>query len=167
MSTAKPHPEIIAALKQKKKDLNVSNQGMVDLVIKAGKYVTKSTADRIFKEGSESQNFRYEDSLQPFVEVFLVEETPPEPKTLEDARDLKFQLEALQTVAAEKGEIISILRQQIETQQKRIARLDAMVKNRSICLGFSLAAAFAYLLFVDIPNPSIGLTRLLAIIFGG
>lgn len=173
MSTAREYPDVILALQQKKAELGESNQGMVDLVLQAGKITNKGTADKIFKPGAEHQRFRYVDSLQPYVEVFLVEDPPAEPKTLEDARDLKLQLEALQTVVAEKGEMIALLRQQVSTQQRRIEtqdemvnRLTSMIRSRSIALGFSAVVAVFYFLFVDIPNPSVGITHLLSLIFG-
>lgn len=167
MSTAREYPDVILALQQKKTELGESNQGMVDIVLRAGKITNKGTADKIFKQGAEHQRFRYEDSLQPYVEVFLVENTPAEPLTLEDARELKIQLEALQTIVAEKGELIATLRQQVSTQQQRIRILDSMVKNRSIALTIAAVISACYFLLVDLPNPSVGLTYLLSLIFGG
>lgn len=167
MSTAREYPDVILALQQKKAELGESNQGMVDIVLRAGKITNKGTADKIFKPGAELQRFRYEDSLQPYVEVFLVEEAPAEPKTLEDARELKAQLSALQTVVAAKGEIIENQNKMITAQQARIKRLDEMIRNRSVCLGVSLVAVFCYLVFVDIPDPTNGITYLLSLIFGG
>lgn len=174
MSTAREYPDVILAIQRKKVELGLSNQGMVDAVLAAGKMTNKGTADRILKPGAELGRYRYEDSLQPYVEVFLVEESPAEPKTLEDARDLKLQLEALQTVVAEKGEMIALLRQQVSTQQLRIetqddmvSRLTSMIRSRSIFLAITAVVAISYFLFVDIPNPSVGITHLLSLIFGG
>lgn len=173
MSTAREYPDVILAIQRKKTELGLSNQGMVDAVLAAGKMTNKGTADRILKPGAELGRYRYEDSLQPYVEVFLVEESPAEPQTLEDARDLKLQLEALQTIVAEKGELIALLRQQVSTQQRRIETQDkminsltSMIRNRSIALGFSAVIAVSYFLFLDLPNPTNGITYLLSLIFG-
>lgn len=70
--------EIILQLKQIRKERDLSLQDIYDLVHDAGGYLSLSSVKRVFTEGSEKQNFRYHDTIQPIVRALLGvnEETP-------------------------------------------------------------------------------------------
>lgn len=71
--------EIILKLKTAKQEQNLSINDIVDLT---GHYLSKTTVQRVFAEGSENTSFRYEDTIRPLVKVLL------DVDTIEDTDDM-------------------------------------------------------------------------------
>ena len=71
--------EIILKLKEAKRDKGLSINDIVDLT---GNYLSKTTVQRVFAEGSEDVSFRYEDTIQPLVKALL------DVDTIEDDDDM-------------------------------------------------------------------------------
>ena len=70
--------EIILQLKQIRIERGLSMQDVHDLISASGGFLSLSSVKRVFAEGSEYQNFRYHDTIQPIVRALLgvTEETP-------------------------------------------------------------------------------------------
>ena len=60
--------EIILKLKDAKREKNLSINDIVDLT---NNYLSKTTVQRVFAEGSENTSFRYDDTIRPLVKALL------------------------------------------------------------------------------------------------
>ena len=60
--------EIVLKLKQKRQEMNLSLNDIVDLT---NGMVSKSTVQRVFADDSENTSFRYNDTIRPLVKVLL------------------------------------------------------------------------------------------------
>ena len=67
--------DVILALKQVKKEKNLSLDKIVALMEDNGEFVSKTTLSRVFAKGSENQTFRYEATLRPIANALLDIET--------------------------------------------------------------------------------------------
>lgn len=63
--------EIILKLKEAKKEKNLSIAAIVEMVENNGQFVSKSSVQRVFADGSENSSFRYEDTIRPLVKALL------------------------------------------------------------------------------------------------
>ena len=95
--------EIILKLKEAKRERNLSLNTIVEMVEANGQFVSKSSVQRVFAEGSEEVSFRYEDTIRPLVKALLdldtIEENDDEDtKVLKSLLQLKIQrIEELET----------------------------------------------------------------------
>ena len=96
--------EIILKLKDAKKEKNLSINDIVELT---GNYLSKTTVQRVFADGSENTSFRYEDTIRPLVKALLdmdtIEETDDmDTKALKSLLKLKIQrIEELERLLSE------------------------------------------------------------------
>ena len=96
--------EIILKLKDAKKEKNLSINDIVELT---GNYLSKTTVQRVFADGSENTSFRYEDTIRPLVKALLdmdtIEETDDmDTKALKSLLKLKIQrIEELEKLLSE------------------------------------------------------------------
>ena len=93
--------EIIVKLKEVKAAKGYSYADIMEKIEGNGGFVSKSTISRVFKEGSEEDTFRYEDTLRPIADALLGIETP-------DAGDDE-DTKARKTITKLKGDLISNL----------------------------------------------------------
>lgn len=69
--------EVIKQLKIVREDRGLSLQRILDMVLESGGNISMGTVRRVFEDGSEERNFRYEDSIKPIADVLLnVQSTP-------------------------------------------------------------------------------------------
>lgn len=61
----------IERLKKVKTEQGLSISKIMDLLDEKGKYVSEATVKKVFSEGSEDFNFRYQDSIAPLADVLL------------------------------------------------------------------------------------------------
>ena len=71
MSRQEKTAEVIRQLKIVREDRGLSLQRILDMVLEAGGNISIGTVRRVFEEGSETRNFRYEDSIKPIADVLL------------------------------------------------------------------------------------------------
>ena len=96
--------EIILKLKDAKKEKNLSINDIVELT---ENYLSKTTVQRVFADGSENTSFRYEDTIRPLVKALLdmdtIEETDDmDTKALKSLLKLKIQrIEELERLLSE------------------------------------------------------------------
>ena len=67
--------DIILKLKEVREEKGLSYADILDLMEKNGDYLSKSTLSRIFAEGSEDTNFKYDVTLRPIAKALLDIET--------------------------------------------------------------------------------------------
>lgn len=112
--------EIILQLKQIRKERGLSLQDVHDLVVGSGGYLSLSSVKRVFAEGSENQNFRYQDTIKPIVRGLLgvTEETP------ENNDITANEIDALKNVILLKDSIIQDLRNENESLVTKYSKLE-------------------------------------------
>jgi len=81
--------EIILQLKQIRHDRELSVQDVYFMVKDAGFSTSESSVRRVFAEGSEEQNFRYQDTIQPIAQVLIGVKEEGEPLNAAEADALK------------------------------------------------------------------------------
>lgn len=67
--------EVILTLKEVREEKGLSFDKILDLMKENGDYLSKSTLSRVFAQGSEEKNFRYEDTIRPIANALLDIET--------------------------------------------------------------------------------------------
>lgn len=115
MEIEKLKRKTIHRLKQIKTEQGLSITKIMDLMEERGQYVSEATIKRVFADGSEEQNFRYQDSIAPIADVLL--DIYGEDSSVEDA-------ESLRRIIREKNKLIEFLMMKMDEQasdfEKRI-----------------------------------------------
>lgn len=165
--------EIITQLKQIKAERGLSFQRIVDMVEESGGSISMSTVRKIFSDGSEDFNYRYEDTIKPLVVALLDINKPPEQgedvslelRELDTLRmivtfkeqtnqDLRAENNRLATDAADRQSQIMALLEQLSRKDRTILRLSAGL--------ITLLVLICAVLIYDISNLSTGFVRVVA-----
>ena len=101
--------QIITKLKQVRDERGLSLNEIVLLVEKNGDYVSRSTVQRVFSDGSEDISFRYEDSIRPIANALL------DIETIEDTDSMDIQ--AMKVLLKYKIDRIKELEQQLDKEK--------------------------------------------------
>lgn len=159
--------ELIKQLKTTRKKKHLSYQNIVDGCERAGTPVGKSSVARIFADGSETMNFRYETTLKPVAQFLLGVEDPLDQEPDEPpAVDTDGLLEEIQR---QRDHELAELRQRYDSrcQEKdaEISRLRSGNKYRTIAivalgtlLVLFMAITIGYLAW-DLTHPTQGAFR--------
>lgn len=109
--------QIISKLKQVRDEKGLSLNEIVLLVEKNGDYVSRSTVQRVFSDGSEDISFRYEESIRPIANALL------DIETIEDTDSMDIQ--AMKVLLKYKIDRIKELEQQLDREKiKHHEKLD-------------------------------------------
>lgn len=98
--------EIIIKLKEVRDEKGYSLNDIVDLVEKNGDFISRSSIQRVFAEGSEDNSFRYEDTIRPIANALL------DIDRIEAEDDMDTQ--AMKTLLQYKNQRITELERQLE-----------------------------------------------------
>ena len=98
--------EIIIKLKEVRAEKGYSLNDIVDLVEKNGDFISRSSIQRVFAEGSENSSFRYEDTIRPIANALL------DIDRIEAEDDMDTQ--AMKTLLQYKNQRITELERQLE-----------------------------------------------------
>jgi transcriptional regulator with XRE-family HTH domain len=110
--------EIILKLKEVREQKHLSLNDVVTLVENNGDYISRSTVQRVFQDGSEENNFKYDDTLRPIANALL------DIDRIESEDDLGTQ--ALKVLLQYKNQRIQELEAQLDKEKLRaIDKLDA------------------------------------------
>ena len=112
--------EIIIQLKQIKYERDLSMQDIHDMVRAAGFATSQSSIRRVFSEGSEEQNFRYQDTIQPIAQVLIGVHEEAEPLNAAEA-------DALKNIALLKDSMIEELQRENEQLKARVDQLEKVI----------------------------------------
>ena len=133
--------EIISQLKQIKYERELSVQAIHEMVSSAGFYTSPSTIRRVFADGSEEQNFRYQDTIQPIVQVLIGVKEEGEPLGVAEA-------DALKNVALLKDSFIRELQKENEAMRLKLEQLEhelAIITDRVEFLKDQIARKDSYI----------------------
>lgn len=98
--------KIIQKLKEVRDEKGLSLNEIVSLVEKNGDFISRSSVQRVFSEGSEDISFRYDDTLRPIANALL------DIDTIEDEDGLDTQ--AMKSLLQYKNQKIKELEQQLK-----------------------------------------------------
>ena len=101
--------DIISKLKQVRDEKGLSLNEIVALVEKNGDYISRSTVQRVFSDGSEDISFRYEESIRPIAKALL------DIETIEDTDSMDIQ--AMKVLLKYKIKRIEELEQQLAKEK--------------------------------------------------
>lgn len=104
--------EIIVKLKAVREEKKLSYNDILDLMEANGDFVSKSTLSRVFAEGSEETNFRYEDTIRPIAKALL----------------------DIETIEADDDADVQAMKSLLKYKIKRIEELEKQVQALSIAL---------------------------------
>lgn len=98
--------DIILQLKEVREEKGLSYNDILDLMEKNGDFLSKSTISRVFADGSEEMNFRYEETIKPIANALL------DIENIED--DDTIDTKAMKALLKFKSQRISEMERQIE-----------------------------------------------------
>lgn len=101
--------EIIIKLKEVREERNLSYNDIVSLVEQNGDYISRSTVQRVFADGSESVSFRYDETIRPIANALL------DIDNIEAEDDMDTQ--AMKTLLQYKNQRIKDLEQQLDKEK--------------------------------------------------
>ena len=114
--------EIITALKKVRAENGYTMQRILDMVLDNGGNMSLTTVKKVFSEGSENMNFRYEDSIQPIADVLL--KVSAAPKSDEP------EVDALRQLVQLKNAIIEETRLELSRTREREAEIRAEAQTK-------------------------------------
>ena len=152
--------DLIIKLKAVKEEKGLSLNKIVDLIEANGDFISRSSIQRVFADGSEDCSFRYEETIRPIAKALLDIENIEDNDSLDTAtlkallkykiqriEDLENQLEHLQAaldneklkrhekideIRAEYERKIDFLKEQITLKDKRMdILLDALLRKEN------------------------------------
>lgn len=116
--------DVIMKLKEVKKERKLSLDNIINLMEENNEFVSKSTLSRIFSDGSEEKQFRYETTLRPIANALLDIETIEEDDDAE-VKAYKSILKLKMAVIEENSQKIADLRDSInEIKESADAKLN-------------------------------------------
>ena len=98
--------ELILKLKEVREQKGLSLNEIVGMVEENGDYVSRSSIQRVFSDGSETLSFRYEETIRPIAKALL------DMETIEEGDNMDIQ--AMKTLLKYKIQRIEELERQIE-----------------------------------------------------
>jgi uncharacterized protein YecA (UPF0149 family) len=127
--------DVILRLKQVREERGYSLQKVLEVVLESGGNVSMTTVRRVFADGSEDQNFRYEDTIQPIASALLEVETPGV-EVVETAEQA--ELQALRSLVRYKNVHISELEAAISNIDEKIQAVRDEQQRKVDFLRFEL-----------------------------
>ena len=114
--------EVIQALKKVRAEHGYTYQKIIDMVSENGGTISMNTVRKVFSDGSENMNFRYEDSIQPIADVLL--KVSAAPKSDEP------EVDALRQLVQLKNAIIEENRLELSRTREREAEIRAEAQTK-------------------------------------
>ena len=121
MEIEKMKRRTIHRLKQIKAEQGLSIPKIMDLMEERGQFVSEATIKRVFADGSEDQNFRYQDSIAPIADVLL--DMYGDTSKLDDA-------DSLRQIIREKNKFIEFLMMKLDEKEQDFERQRTLYEER-------------------------------------
>lgn len=121
MEIEKMKRKTIHRLKQIKAEQGLTIPKIMDLMEERGQFVSEATIKRVFADGSEEQNFRYQDSIAPIADVLL--DMYGDTSSLDDA-------ESLRQIIREKNKFIEFLMMKLDEKEQDFERQRTLYEER-------------------------------------
>lgn len=121
MEIEKMKRRTIHRLKQIKSEQGLSIPKIMDLMEERGQFVSEATIKRVFADGSEEQNFRYQDSIAPIADVLL--DMYGDSSNLDDS-------DSLRQIIREKNKFIEFLMIKLDEKEQDFERQRTLYEER-------------------------------------
>ena len=121
MEIEKMKRRTIHRLKQIKAEQGLSIPKIMDLMEERGQFVSEATIKRVFADGSEDQNFRYQDSIAPIADVLL--DMYGDTSKLDDA-------DSLRQIIREKNKLIEFLMMKLDEKETEFEKRISLYEER-------------------------------------
>lgn len=121
MEIEKMKRRTIHRLKEIKAEQGLSIPQIMKMMEERGQFVSEPTLKKIFQEGSEEKNFRYQDTIMPVADVLL--DLYGDKSGIDDC-------EALRHIIREKNKLIELLMMKLEEQAKAHAEKEVVYADR-------------------------------------
>ena len=121
MEIEKMKRRTIHRLKQIKAEQGLSIPKIMDLMEERGQFVSEATIKRVFADGSEDQNFRYQDSIAPIADVLL--DMYGDTSKLDDA-------DSLRQIIREKNKLIEFLMMKLDEKESEFEKRTSLYEER-------------------------------------
>ena len=125
--------EIILQLKAIKEEKQFSIQTIYCMIEKNGDMLSKSSIARVFKEGSENENFRYNETIRPIAKALLDIETIEDDDTA-DIRTmkmlLKYKMEKIKSLEIQLSNAATQYKEHISKIEEQLREEKAKYHNK-------------------------------------
>lgn len=121
MELEKLKRKTIHRLKQIKSEQGLTVSKIMDLMEERGQFVSEATIKRVFADGSEEQNFRYQDSIAPIADVLL--DIYGDSSKLDD-------VDSLRQIIREKNKLIEFLMMKLDEKDSEFEKRISMYEER-------------------------------------
>jgi len=121
MEIEKMKRRTIHRLKEIKSEQGLSISQIMSMMEERGQFVSEATLKKIFQDGSEEKDFRYQDTIMPVADVLL--DLYGDKSGLDDA-------ESLRHIIREKNKLIELLMMKLEEQEKAHADKEIVYADR-------------------------------------
>ena len=121
MEIEKMKRRTIHRLKEIKTEQGLSISQIMKMMEERGQFVSEATLKKIFQDGSEEKNFRYQDTIMPVADVLL--DLYGDKSGIDDC-------EALRHIIREKNKLIEMLILKLEEQAKDHAEKEIVYADR-------------------------------------
>lgn len=121
MEIEKMKRRTIHRLKEIKAEQGLSIPQIMKMMEERGQFVSEPTLKKIFQEGSEEKNFRYQDTIMPVADVLL--DLYGDKSGIDDC-------ESLRQIIREKNKLIEMLMMKLEEQAKAHAEKEVVYADR-------------------------------------
>lgn len=121
MEIEKMKRRTIHRLKEIKAEQGLSISQIMKMMEERGQFVSEATLKKLFQDGSEEKNFRYQDTIMPVADVLL--DLYGDKSGIDDA-------ESLRQIIREKNKLIELLMLKLEEQEKAHAEKEAVYADR-------------------------------------
>ena len=121
MEIEKMKRKTIHRLKEIKTEQGLSIPQIMNMLEERGQFVSEPTLKKIFSDGSEEKNFRYQDTIMPVADVLL--DLYGDKSGIDDC-------EALRHIIREKNKLIELLMMKLEEQEKSHVEKEIVYADR-------------------------------------
>lgn len=121
MEIEKMKRRTIHRLKEIKQEQGLSIPQIMKMMEERGQFVSEATLKKIFQDGSEEKNFRYQDTIMPVADVLL--DLYGDKSGIDDA-------ESLRHIIREKNKMIEMLMVKLEEQARAHADKETVYADR-------------------------------------
>lgn len=121
MEIEKLKRKTIHRLKQIKSEQGLTVPKIMDLMEERGQFVSEATIKRVFADGSEEQNFRYQDSIAPIADVLL--DIYGDTSNIDDT-------DSLRHIIKEKNKLIEFLMMKLDEQKEEFEKRKDLYEER-------------------------------------
>lgn len=125
--------EVILQIKKVREEKGFSFSKILSMMEENGDYMSKSTISRVFADGSEKMNFRYEETIRPIAKVLLDIENIEDDDSLDTKALkslLKYKIERIEQLEAENEQLKADLDKERLKAHEKFAKERQLMNDR-------------------------------------